>query len=215
MFLDDKVDLLKAADISMAAGRTLEASDLHNCILKDMSQRSNDDNAAIANFNRLRHSFCYSRTGRHGSALTDYSAIAATRPTHKQALKLGFASATQEVYRKWGLTSQSASSLSSRRMQSYEELVMKAERRVSQTLGNFDFGSHVRGCGHYGTTAEFFSFIGDTEVRSRNLSGRGVFATRGLDVGELMLCEKAIATSDSTTATIYERGLQDLLPGEA
>lgn len=78
-----------------------------------------------------------------------------------------------------------------------EMLKRSHDRLVEQTTGSYDFEKMLRDLIQRpaGKVLDHASFIGNTEIRMTAASGRGLFATKDLKLGDLVLCEKAFAIS--------------------
>ncbi|KAF7194645.1 Histone-lysine N-methyltransferase SMYD3 [Pseudocercospora fuligena] len=211
--LPENTDFIKFADLAMIKGNFLEALNIYDCHLESIYRRGlyrvKDKNALL-----IKRAFCYDRAGGHYAALTDCVAILATDPTHKQALKLGYAKALAR-----DLPSQ-ALELAERLVQSqpdiseYQDMVSKAQAKVQESLGVFDLSLHIHRLGPWGTSADMSTFSGSLEIKLSSLGGRGVFATKNLNAGELLLCEKPMALGTSNNNSAFARGLQNILAGE-
>ncbi|EME84125.1 uncharacterized protein MYCFIDRAFT_173174 [Pseudocercospora fijiensis CIRAD86] len=213
-FLPEDTDFIKFADLAMIKGNFLEALNLYDCHLENIYQRGlyqvKEKNGLL-----IKRAFCYDRAGGRDAALTDCVAILATDPTHKQALKLGYAKALA------GDLPSQALELAERLVQiqpdnlPFQHLVSKAKVKAQESLGVFDFGLHIRQLGLHGTSADMSDFSGSLEIKLSSLGGRGVFASKDMEAGELVLCEKSMAVGTSNKSSAFARGLQDILAGEA
>ncbi|XP_021747041.1 uncharacterized protein LOC110712888 [Chenopodium quinoa] len=59
--------------------------------------------------------------------------------------------------------------------------------------GNFDVSDWISG-GFSGVCPELGEFVGNVEIKRSEISGRGLFSTKNIDVGSLILVTKAVAT---------------------
>lgn len=86
----------------------------------------------------------------------------------------------------------------------------RVRERLQEEAGNYDFATMLKGTSEP-TRLDRASFIGCVEVRKCKMKsrGRGLFLTKPVKVGELLLCEKAFAVS---LMSIYENIDEDL-PG--
>lgn len=77
-----------------------------------------------------------------------------------------------------------------------EDLSRSLERcrklELQSRTGNIDLSDWVVG-GFRGELPELAEFVGAVEIKKSDLSGRGLFATKNIDAGTLMLVNKAIA----------------------
>ncbi|CAO2829556.1 unnamed protein product [Amaranthus hypochondriacus] len=59
--------------------------------------------------------------------------------------------------------------------------------------GNFDISNWVS-CGFSGICPELCEFVGNIEIKKSEISGRGLFCTKSIDIGSLILVTKSVAT---------------------
>ncbi|MCJ1470935.1 hypothetical protein MMC07_009583 [Pseudocyphellaria aurata] len=80
--------------------------------------------------------------------------------------------------------------------------------RLQEEAGNYDFPAMLEGTSQP-TRVDRASFIGCVEVRPCKVTsrGRGLFLTKPVKLGELLLCEKAFAVSLMSIHENIERGL--------
>ncbi|KAI5249075.1 SET domain-containing protein [Aureobasidium subglaciale] len=91
--------------------------------------------------------------------------------------------------------------------QATRQLGHAGARLLEQQTGIYDFGAMFGSAGE--SPPNYGNFLKRTEIRSSKISGRGLFATEDIPLGEVVLCEKAFAT-DEHSGDIKPGGLLDL-----
>lgn len=76
-------------------------------------------------------------------------------------------------------------------LQGHEELKHTRERLLEQQQGAYNFAEMIDEVTENGFFADRASFLSRTEVRQTQDRGRGLFATKDIRMGDLILCEKA------------------------
>ncbi|KAF2745523.1 hypothetical protein M011DRAFT_479030 [Sporormia fimetaria CBS 119925] len=79
-------------------------------------------------------------------------------------------------------------------------------RKIEMTTGDYDFKSMQKLAGRLEPPLmDHADYVGPVEIRESKLHGRGLFITRDVEVGELLLCEKAFcyASGKARPATLF------------
>ena len=66
------------------------------------------------------------------------------------------------------------------------------KRRKEQDTGEYDFEKMTRLCNEKRNRLDHANYLSNVEIRYAGDRGRGLFATRAISAGELILCEKAL-----------------------
>lgn len=76
-------------------------------------------------------------------------------------------------------------------LQGHEELTHTRERLLEQQQGAYNFAEMIDEVTKNGFFADRASYLSGTEMRQTQDRGRGLFATKDIRMGDLILCEKA------------------------
>ena len=74
-----------------------------------------------------------------------------------------------------------------------EELRKVRQRLHESTTGSYNFKAMHEAVSFKSPLLDHATYVGPVEVRQTKFQGRGVFATRAIKAGELVLCEKAFS----------------------
>lgn len=85
--------------------------------------------------------------------------------------------------------------------QGHEELKNTRERLLEQQQGAYNFAEMIDEVPENGFFADRASFLSRTEVRQTQDRGRGLFATKDIRMGDLVLCEKAFMAAHPNDRT--------------
>jgi hypothetical protein len=86
-------------------------------------------------------------------------------------------------------------------LQAHQELEKTKKRLLEQQEGTYDFAEMIDEVTKNGFSVERASFLSQTEVRQTQDRGRGLFATKDIRMGDLVLCEKAFMAAHSDDRT--------------
>ncbi len=82
----------------------------------------------------------------------------------------------------------------------YQNEHARAAARVKeQEVGSYDFKAMSDSVSSHNVWLDHADFTANTEVRTTETHGRGLFTTRDIEAGELVLCEKAFCLPDMYT----------------
>lgn len=82
--------------------------------------------------------------------------------------------------------------LSRDQKETLEALGKVEERQQEQLEGNYEFEKMSKSCNKKRNRLDHASFISSTEIRDAGKHGRGLFSTKAIQAGELIICEKAL-----------------------
>ena len=74
-----------------------------------------------------------------------------------------------------------------------EQLLRTEERLIEQTRGNYDFKAMYRAAERTPPCLDNATYTGPVAIKVSEGRGRGLFTTRAVVAGELLICEKAFA----------------------
>jgi hypothetical protein len=100
---------------------------------------------------------------------------------------------------------------------SHEELEKTKEHVLEQQEGTYDFAEMIDEVTKNGFSADRASFLLKTEVRQTQDRGRGLFATKEIRMGDLILCEKAFMAAHpndrtpKSTLPVWLKGVQRVI----
>jgi tetratricopeptide (TPR) repeat protein len=86
-------------------------------------------------------------------------------------------------------------------LQAHQELEKTKKRLLEQQEGTYDFAEMIDEVTKNGFFVDRASFLSQTEVRQTQDRGRGLFATKDIRMGDLVLCEKAFMAAHSDDRT--------------
>ena len=93
-----------------------------------------------------------------------------------------------------------------------QKLLARVQARVNEEKrGTYDFAKLTQLAKKSRSTVDAASFVGPVEVRESKISGRGMFTTKSVKAGELLLCEKPLAYAPGSKSKVSPSftGLQD------
>ena len=107
--------------------------------------------------------------------------------------RAGHAAYTLGNYDKAGKLYRQALDLSPNHKEILEALQNLEERQQERSTGNYNFEKMNKSCSKKRNRPDHASFISNTEIRDAGKHGRGLFTTKAIQAGELIICEKALA----------------------
>jgi hypothetical protein len=86
-------------------------------------------------------------------------------------------------------------------LQGHQQLEKTRKRLLEQQEGIYDFAEMIDEVTKNGFSVDRASFLAKTEVRQTQDRGRGLFATKDIRMGDLIMCEKAFMAAHSDDRT--------------
>lgn len=184
------------------------------------------DDAALAKASRLNRSISYCATGFHEKAVEDAEYILNDDPTNEKALFR----AAKALYQ--GRRFMECKTYITTLLKTYpakketKAFLLKVDKRLyEKRTGQYDFEEMRRFTGlerkNEVVKLDYADFIGPVEIQDSVAKGRGLFTTKDVKFGELLLCTKAFETcyahleghsiSIDTLENKVEKGCGDVL----
>ena len=213
----DNADLIKKGDMLLVTGKAMEAVDCYSKSIeqcRELAQSENDHGRRHMTALLMKRAFSYLQLGLYASSLEDVKKILDLDGNRQDALRLSssvlvklesYRAARDQCERLLSLNPTDHANL---------ELVAEVLARCSQADGHIDLGSIAKAPSLVEYTKNVPTFVGDIEVRKSSIAGRGIFATKNIRQGQLLLCEKPIAVAYDTDLSTFDHGVYGLMgPG--
>ena len=200
-------DSSKDGDTAFTSGKIMDAVDIYTEGIQSLRQTLGSEGTSESlHALLLKRGFAYTRVDLHSKALMDFIEILIAAPTNRKALKLACISCLKlgklqaaQCYSS-GLYALTPTDVES------QKICAKVSTRLDQANGKFNFRSLVEATKRGELDLDVSNFAGDIEVRQSALGGRGTFAKRALQAGQLLLCEKPIVAAYDTTKSSFGNG---------